>query len=80
MADRNITLKLPEETLKAVKVLAAERETSVSAMLNEVLTELVRRESGYRQAHAEFMRVAREGTPMSTYGRVSWTRDELHER
>jgi predicted transcriptional regulator len=80
MARRNITLSLPEETLRSVKVLAAKRETSVSAMLSEALEELAREESGYEQARREFMSVADQGFDLGTNGRRSWSRDELHER
>ncbi len=80
MAMRNITLALPEETLREVKVLAAKRGTSVSAMLREKLEALVREESDYEQAHREFMDVVEKGFQLGTYGKVSWTRDELHER
>lgn len=80
MSNRNITLSLPDETLRAAKVLAAKRETSVSALLREVLEALVREESGYEQARKEFMRVGEQGFDLGTNGRTSWTRDELHER
>jgi predicted transcriptional regulator len=80
MANRNITLSLPEETLKGVKVLAAKRETSVSAMLAEALETLVRAESGYEQARREFMLLGAQGFDLGTHGHARWTRDDLHER
>jgi hypothetical protein len=74
MAKRNITLSLPEETLRSVKVLAAKRETSVSAMLSETLEALAREESGYEQARREFMSVAERGFDLGTNGRANWSR------
>ena len=41
MVSRNITLSLPEETLQEVKIIAAKRNTSVSALLGGMLEELV---------------------------------------
>ena len=38
---KNITLKIDDETYRRVRVLAAERETSVSAMVREYLGGLV---------------------------------------
>ena len=80
MATRNITLALPEEMLREVKVIAAKRGTSVSAMLREKLKALVTDESDYEVARREFMDVANKGFELGTHGKANWTRDELHER
>lgn len=80
MANRNITLSVPEQTLRAAKILAAKRDTSVSALLRKALDELVREESGYEIARREFMAVVDQGFDLGTMGKASWTRDELHER
>lgn len=77
---RNITLALPEETLREVKVIAAKRGTSVSAMLRERLEALVREESGYDRAMRGALEALEQGYDLGTYGRATWTRDELHER
>ena len=80
MGTRNITLALPEKTLRDVKVLAAKRGTSVSAMLRERLEAFVREESDYERARREFMAVVDEGFDLGTNGVITWSRDELHER
>jgi predicted DNA-binding protein len=80
VATRNITLALPEETLREVKVIAAKRGTSVSAMLREKLEALVQEESGYARARREALEALKHGYDLGTYGKASWTRDELHER
>ena len=80
MGSRNITLSLPEETLQEVKIIAVKRNTSVSALLSGVLEDLVAKESGYRQAHQEFMALAEAGFDLGTNGEIPWSRDELHER
>jgi predicted transcriptional regulator len=80
MATRNITLALPEEVLKQVKIIAAKRETSVSAMLREKLKELVQEEDEYSQAMREALEALEHGFELGTYGKATWTRDELHER
>jgi plasmid stability protein len=77
---RNITLALPEETLREVKILAAKRGTSVSAMLREKLETLVQEESDYARAKREALAALERGYDLGTYGKASWTRDELHER
>ena len=80
MAMRNITLALPEKTLREIKIIAAKRGTSVSAMLREKLETLVSDESDYEVARREFMDVADKGFELGTHGKATWTRDELHER
>ena len=80
MALRNITLALPEETLREVKIIAAKRGTSVLAMLREKLEALVTEESDYARAKREALAALEHGYNLGTQGKVSWTRDELHER
>jgi len=77
---RNITLALPKEMLRQIRVLAAKRGTSVSAILKEKLTALIQEESDYGRARREFMEVANRGFDLGTHGEARWTRDELHER
>ncbi len=80
MATRNITLALPEEMLREVKVIAAKRGTSVSAMLREKLEALVTDESDYALAKREALAALERGYDLGTHGKANWTRDELHER
>lgn len=80
METRNITLSLPEETLREVKVLAARRGTSVSALLSETLADLLVRESGYAAARERSLAALGRGCDLGTKGEIDWDRDELHER
>lgn len=80
MAFRNLTLKLDEHLYRAVKVVAAQRDSSISALVTEKLTELVEEETGYAQARAHALELLDQGFDLGTKGKVSWTRDELHER
>lgn len=80
MANRNITLSLPEETLQAVKIIAVKRNTSLSSLLGEVLTDMVRQETGYTQAEQEFMTLAQTGFDLGSGGKPEGTRDDIHER
>ncbi|AHY48339.1 Hypothetical Protein RradSPS_3056 (plasmid) [Rubrobacter radiotolerans] len=80
METRNITLSLPEETLREAKVLAARRGTSVSRLLAETLSELLARESGYAAARERALAGLDRGLDLGTGGEVGWSRDELHER
>lgn len=77
---RNITLSLPEELLREVKVLAARRQTSVSALLAGMLREAVEREAGYALARRREMEALERGLDLGTGGEIRWSREELHER
>lgn len=77
MSTRNITLSLPDEVIRKAKVLAAQRETSVSALVGELLTGLVGDES-YETIWAQEEAVMAAGT--LAIGAVTWTRDDLHGR
>lgn len=78
MGSRNITLALPDELVRRAKVVAAERETSVSALVATLLAELVGDAEDYDRVWAE------EEAAMTTgplvVGEVTWTRDDLHAR
>ena len=80
MANQNITLSLPEEDLREARVLAARRGTSISQLLARMLRELVERETGYDVAKDHSLAVLREGMDLGTGGRVTWSRDDLHDR
>jgi len=80
MERQNVTLSLPKDVLKQAKHLAIERGTSLSGLLKSCLEELVRRESGGREAARRMKRRLRKGFPLGTRGRATWTRESLHER
>jgi Family of unknown function (DUF6364) len=74
----NITLKLDADLLKAVKVLAAQRGTSISALLTSKLEEEMKRNDEYEKAMNRSMVIMREGWNLGWQRPKS--RDQLHER
>ncbi len=78
--NRNVTLSLPAEILRRLKVVAAERGTSISRMLTESLDEILSREAGYERARRRSLATLDQGWSLGTRGRAGWRRDELHER
>jgi hypothetical protein len=74
----NITLKLDRELLQVIKVVAAKRRTSVSALLTEKLEEIGRNDEEYEKAMNHSIALMNEGW------KLGWkkpkSRDELHER
>ena len=77
-AKTNITLKLDRATLKKMKILAAKRETSISALVTIQIEELVKREGGYEQAMKRSVARMKKGLNLGWEKPAS--RDELYER
>ena len=77
---QNITLALPRWLLRKVKHLAVEREKSVSRLLAETLEELVTRNDAYAEARRRALHDLDHPRDLGTFGKITWTRDELHER
>ena len=80
MNTQNITLTLPKEILRRVKIIAAQRRTSVSGLVTQVLQDLVTKEARYRRARSRHLALLAKGTDLGTRGQIHWSRDELHER
>ena len=80
VGNQNITLSLPEEDIRAARILAASRGTSVSHLLALMLKELVEQETGYARARDRSLARLREGIDLGTGGHIDWSRDSLHER
>ena len=62
-----------------VKVLAAQRDTSVSAIVTEMLSQLVGTDPSYDDQWAAEVAVRAAGPDMRI-GDITWSRDELHRR
>jgi hypothetical protein len=77
---RNITLSLPSGLLRQIKLLAAERDSSVSALMTEALARLADEDRRYSAARKRSLAAMRSAGSLGTGGRPTWSRDELHER
>ena len=73
----NITLKLDSDLLREARILAAEDDTSVSAMLAARLEQIVRERKNYQRARKRALSRLRQGLDL---GWTPGSREELHER
>lgn len=80
MEKQNITLSIRKDVLQKVKILAVRQSTSVSALLTNLLEDIVAREEGYQTARQNHTRFLRENIDLGTNGSIDWSRDELHAR
>jgi hypothetical protein len=74
----NITLKVDRDLLRRAKILAAEKDTSVSALVTEQLERAVRDRDGYEQARKRALARMKRATNLGYTPPAS--RDEFYER
>jgi predicted transcriptional regulator len=74
----NITLKLDGDLLRKAKILAAEQDTSVSALLAQQLEKIVREREGYEQAKRRALARLKRGYNLGY--KPPKSRDEFYER
>lgn len=76
---RNITITLPADLVRAARVFAAERDTTVNALLREMLQERLNQEGRMRAAIERMLEIADHG-PWSHIDPGTFRREELYER
>ena len=80
MENQNITLSIRKDILQKVKILAVKQRTSVSALMTNLLEDIVARDEGYQTAQQKYSRLLQEELDLGTKGVMDWSRDELHAR
>jgi predicted transcriptional regulator len=75
-----ITLAIPKDILRKAKILAMQKNTSLSGLLTQALVDLVSREEGYQQARQRSLAMLEHGFNLGIGGRIIRKREELHER
>lgn len=77
---RNVTLALPVELIRKVKIQAAKEGKSINTYARQALEERLREQSGYEAARRRQLSVLRSGFDLGTRGAVGLSRDEIHGR
>lgn len=77
---RNITLSLPNQLIKRAKVVAAQKEESLSQLIREALEEKISKQADYDKAKKRHMKILETGFDLGTKGKLTVSREELHER
>ena len=75
---QNITLSMDKDLIRAARVLAAQRQVSISRMLSQELQKLLEDSQDYEWAKRRALQHINEGFHLG--GRITATREELHER
>ena len=79
MSTRNITFSLPADLVRQAKIYAAEHDTTVNALVRELLQEKVSAQTRAKAAAKRFLQLAAEG-PYSSVDPGTIRREELYER
>lgn len=74
----NITVSVPEDVYRAVRIRAAERGESVSGLVAEYLRSLSEREAEFARLEAQQQSIQATIDSFSAHDRL--TRDRLHDR
>ncbi len=75
---QNITLSIEKEVLQKGKVIAAQKDTSISRMMGDLLKEMTEKEHEYEAAKRKALQHLKKGFHLG--GNINWSREDLHER
>lgn len=74
---QNLTVSLDKSLIQRLKVIAAERSTSISGMVSDELRAIVERDEQFLVARRRALAMLDQGLHL---GGATVSRDELHER
>jgi len=77
---KNVTLSLPVPLLRRFKVYAASQEQSMSSLMAKAVEKLMEQDDEKAARKRRFLERIRNAPDLGTGGKITWTRDELHER
>lgn len=78
MSKQNLTVSLPQQTIRKAKILAARRGSSISGLVAQQIELLVGEDEAYERAQSQALALMDKGFHMG--GVIRATRDEWHER
>ncbi|MDA8279765.1 MAG: CopG family transcriptional regulator [Actinomycetota bacterium] len=79
METRNVTVTLQRDLLRRVKIVAAKRDTSISALLTGAVEDIVRQDD-LEVTRRRIVERLSDGYDLGSDGRVPCGRDDLHDR
>ena len=80
MEKQNVTLSLPRTLIKKAKRLAVQEEKSFNELVRQCIEQRLGSSTGYAKARERQIKLLEAGVDLGTKGRVSVTREEMHER
>ncbi|HVZ68245.1 MAG TPA: hypothetical protein VG891_02200 [Rhizomicrobium sp.] len=75
---KNLTLAIEDDVLESVRKIAANRGTTVNAMVREHLSRIAAEEDKAARARERLLELSRSSP--AEVGKITWKRDDLYER
>ncbi len=75
---KNITLTVDEAVLEKVRLVAAQRHTSVNALVRDYLARIADAEDRTERARRRLIELAAQSSAEA--GEINWKREDLYER
>ncbi len=80
MQTQNVTLSLPKKILRQAKLVAVQRQISLSRLLAHLIEDLVKSEQSYERSRRRHLEILDHGFELGTHGQARASREELHGR
>jgi hypothetical protein len=77
---QDVILSLPEPLLRRFRVFAAGRNQSMTAVMADAIRRMMDEDTQSGQATRRFLERLKNPPGRSAHGKITWTREELHER
>lgn len=78
--NRNLTVNLPEELIHQIRIHAAHRNQSLTAVVKSALERAVSNEDEARTAASRLIEGMRNAPPSGLRGKIPWSREDLYGR
>jgi metal-responsive CopG/Arc/MetJ family transcriptional regulator len=80
MEKQNVTLSLPKPLLRKLRVMAAKGNVSMSHLMTSAISKMILDEDDYDARAKRAIERMKNATDRGIGGKITWTREELHER
>lgn len=78
--NRNLTINLPEELIDKLRIRAAVRKESMTALVRQAIERVVADDDERLARHRRMQERMRNAPDLGLHGRIPWKRDDLYER
>jgi plasmid stability protein len=76
----NVTLSLPSPLLRRFRIYAAKHNRSMTALMSDAISKMVDEEGETGRAERRILERLRNPPGRLTGGKITWTREDVHER
>jgi hypothetical protein len=77
---KNVTLSLPEPLLREFRIYAATQDRSMTALMTDAIAKMVGQDAEREKAGRRVLERIRRAPDRGVGGKITWTREELHDR